>query len=68
MGSGGIVPRILDVVTSLRRMVRFMSRQLYSRGDTAKTYRVGVWVVPVAVLDAVDKRNSFYLCKTASVV
>jgi len=37
MGSGVIVPRILDVVTVLRRMVSFMSGQLYSSDDIAGT-------------------------------
>ena len=66
MGSGAIVPRILDVGTGLRRMVNFTSRQLYSPDDMAGTYGVGVWVTPVAVLDAVDKRKSFYLCKESN--
>jgi len=42
MGSGAIVPRILDVVTGLRRMVSFTSGQLYSPDDIAGAYGAGV--------------------------
>ena len=49
MGSGSILPRILDVVTSLRRMVSFTNQKIYSPDDIAGLY--GVWVIPVAVLD-----------------
>jgi CO dehydrogenase/acetyl-CoA synthase alpha subunit len=66
MGSGGTVPRILDVVTGLRRMVSFTSRQVYSPDDIAGTYGVGVWVIPVAVLDAVDKKKGLFLCKESN--
>jgi hypothetical protein len=57
MGSGGIVPRVLDVVTDLTRMVSFTSRQFYSPDDIAGTYGVEVWVIHVAALDAVGKKN-----------
>jgi len=60
MGSGAIVPRILDV-TCLRRMVSFTSGQVYSPDGIDGTYGAGVWVFPVAVLDTVDKRKSFHL-------
>jgi hypothetical protein len=62
MGSGGWVPRILDV-TGLRSMGSFTSRQPYFPDDIAGTHGEGGWVIPVAVLDAVDKRKGFYLCK-----
>jgi hypothetical protein len=66
MGNGGIVPRVFDVVTDLTRMVSFTSRQFYSPDDIAGTYVVGVWVIPVAALDAVGKIKSFFLCKESN--
>jgi len=60
MGSGGVVPRILDVVTDLTRMVSFTSRQFYTPDDIASTYGVGVWVIPVGVLDAVGKKKKLF--------
>jgi hypothetical protein len=56
-GSGGIAPRILDLGTRWRRVVRFTPLPLYPRGRAPGTHWIGGWVGPRAVLEAVVKRK-----------
>jgi len=53
LGSGGVVPLILDLCIRWRSVVNFTPRPLYFRGkDTGIQWRWG-WANPRAGLDAV---------------
>jgi hypothetical protein len=56
-GSGGIAPRILDLCTKWRWVVRFTPRPLYPQGKSPGTHWIGGVVGPRAVLDTVVKRK-----------
>jgi hypothetical protein len=56
-GSGGIVPRILDLGSRWRWVISFTPRPLYPQGKSPGTHWIGGWVAPRAVLGAVVKRK-----------
>jgi hypothetical protein len=56
-GSGGIVPRILDLGTRWRWVISFTSRSLYPQGKTPGTHWIGSWVGSTAGMDAVVRRK-----------
>jgi hypothetical protein len=63
MGNGCIDPRILDIGTSLKRVVSFTPRPLYARGNIQpRTHWIGGWVSPRAGLDT-GKRKSLALAE-----
>jgi hypothetical protein len=56
-GSGGIVPRLLDLGTGWKWVVSFTPRPLYPQGKSPGTHWIGGWVGPRAILDTVVKRK-----------
>jgi hypothetical protein len=61
MKSGGIDPRLLDLDTSLRWVISFTPRPLYTRERDRGTHWIGGWVGPRAGLDAAEKRKFLIL-------
>jgi hypothetical protein len=57
MGSGGIVPRILNLGTGWRWVVSFTLRPLYARKNSRCLW-IGCWMGPRASLYAVTKRKA----------
>jgi hypothetical protein len=66
LGSGGIVPSILNLDTKWRRVVSLTLRPLYLWGRSPLTHWTGGWVGPRASLDLVAKRKKSHHCPTGN--
>jgi hypothetical protein len=56
-GSGGMVPRILNLNIRLRCVISFMLRFPYPPGETHGIKRIASWIGSIAALDMIAKRK-----------